>query len=167
MLQHQGLMFNDIIRQWPLWWSQAIILNISCSMITPQSFMISISKCTPWHITSLTWWVLIISDISILRADILNGCFLMITIHSFSILHYSGCAVKWELALWEMTFKSKTRNEICDFVLNFKTVWINMGWYARKRSLMSYPLSYVPLVWWPNGLRCWYQFLGHLWCDWH
>ncbi len=23
----------------------------------------------------------------------------------------------------------------------------------------------MPLLWWLSGLRCWQQFLGHLWCD--
>ncbi len=25
----------------------------------------------------------------------------------------------------------------------------------------------MSLVWWPSDLRCWYQFLAHLWCDPH
>ncbi len=62
-----------------------------------------------------------------------------------------------------------------------------LAWHTSEPPLLpdlleySYLLAYIwhlaisegippdqkqmPLVWWPSGLMCWYQFLGHLWCD--
>ncbi len=50
-------------------------------------------------------------------------------------------------------------------VYTFKGHQVNI---SCKRHTYTITTSYhLPLVWWPSGLRCSYQFLGHLWCDPH
>ncbi len=41
---------------------------------------------------------------------------------------------------------------------------INIHTYMHS-DIHTYIHTYTYLVWWLSGLRCWYQLLGHFWCD--
>ncbi len=41
----------------------------------------------------------------------------------------------------------------------------NMGLLSRCNITYWEFINTLPLVWWLSGLRCWQQFLDHLWCD--
>ncbi len=79
-------------------------------------------------------------------------------------------------------------NEMYKWKDDMKYPGCNLSWYMPKayvhHTIGSQGIGYfstidqlatssrahiesIGIVWWLSCLRCWYQFLGHLWCDPH